>query len=67
MGSRSRGLGHGPHVHDNVPAGLHEKRPSLREHNFAVRVDEIVVAFLDVGTDDVDVEESLFDEFFHAL
>lgn len=29
--------------------------------------DEVVVAFLDVRTDDVDVEEGLLDQLFHAL
>jgi hypothetical protein len=39
----------------------------LGEDDFAVGADEIVVPFVDVRANNVDVEEGLLNEFFHAL
>lgn len=64
---RWRGFRHGPHVHGNSPVWLDHCFPDLWEDDFAIGADEVVVAFVDVGADYVDVEEGLFDEFFHAL
>lgn len=62
-----RGLWHGPHVHCDGPVGLNHCLPDLGQDDFAIGPDEVVVAFVDVGADYVDVEEGLFDQFFHAL
>lgn len=61
------GLGHWPHVHGDGPVGLDHCLPDLRQDDFAVRPDKIVVALVDVRADNVDVEESLLDELFHTL
>lgn len=60
-------LRHGPHVHSDGPIGLDHGLPDLRQDDLAIGSDEIVVALVDVGPNDVDVEEGLLDEFFHAL
>lgn len=60
-------FGHWPHVHGNVPVRLDHRLPDLRQNDFAVRTDKIVVALMDVRADDIDVQESLFDEFLHTL
>jgi hypothetical protein len=39
----------------------------LGEDDLAIRADKVVVAVMDVGADNIDVEEGLFDEFFHSL
>jgi hypothetical protein len=41
--------------------------PHLRENYFACRIHEIVVTFLDMPTDDFNMEKCLFDELFNAL
>jgi hypothetical protein len=58
---------HGPHLHRNAPAGLDDLVPYRREDDFAIGSDEIVVAFLDVGANDVDGDEGVFNERFHDL
>ena len=60
-------LRHGPHVHCDGPVGLDHGLPDLGEDDFAVGADEIVVPFVDVRANNVDVEEGLLNEFFHAL
>lgn len=62
-----RRLRHGPHVHGDGPVGLDHSLPDLREDDLAVGTNEIVVTFVDMGADHVDVEEGLLDEFFHTL
>jgi hypothetical protein len=62
-----RGFRHGPHVHGDGPVGLDHGFPNLREDNFAVGSDEVVVAFVHMRANDVNVEEGLLDELFHAL
>ena len=62
-----RRLRHGPHVHCDGPVGLNHSLPDLREDDLAVGTDEIVVTFMDMGADHVDMEEGLLDEFFHTL
>lgn len=62
-----RGFGHGPHVHGDGPVGLNHGFPDLREDDLAIGTDEIVVAFVDVRADDIDVKEGLLDELFHTL
>jgi hypothetical protein len=64
---RWRGFRHGPHVHGDGPVGLDHGLPDLWEDDFAVGSDKVVVAFVDVRANDVDVEEGLLDELFHAL
>lgn len=54
-------------MHGDSPVGLNHSFPDLREDDLAVRSDEIVVAFVNMRTDHVNMEESLLDEFFHAL
>ena len=60
-------LVHGPHVHGDGPVGLHNLLPDGGEDDLAVRADQIVVALLDMRTNDFDVEEGLLDELLHAL
>jgi hypothetical protein len=62
-----RGLRHGPHMHRDGPVRLDHSLPDLREDDLTVGTDKIVVTFVDMGTDHVDVEEGLLDEFFHTL
>jgi hypothetical protein len=53
-------------MHRDLPSRLHDVFPEGWQDDFAV-LDEVVVAFVDVRADDVDVEEGLFDEVFHPL
>lgn len=62
-----RGLIHGPHVHGDGPVGFDDLFPNARKDDLAIRTDQIVVAFLNVRADNVDMEEGLFDQFFHTL
>lgn len=64
---RWRGFGHGPHVHSDGPVRLDHCLPDLWQDDLAIGSYEVVVAFVHVGADDIDVEEGLLDEFFHAL
>jgi hypothetical protein len=41
--------------------------PDLGEDDLAVRSDEVVVAFMNVRANHIDMQKSLLDEFFHAL
>lgn len=58
---------HRPHVHGNGPVRLDHSLPNLRQDDLAIRPDEIIMALVDVGTDDVDVEKRLFDKLLHTL
>jgi hypothetical protein len=64
---RWRGLWHRPHVHSNGPVGLHHSLPDLGKDDLAVRSDKVVVTLVDVGPNDIDVEERLLDKLFHSL
>jgi len=62
-----RGFRHRPHVHCNGPVWLDHCLPDLGKDDFAVWADEVIVAFMDMRADHVDVEEGLLDELFHTL
>ena len=62
-----RWLRHGPHVHGDGPVGLDHGLPNLGQDDLTVRSHKVIVALVDMGTYDVDVKESLFDELFHSL
>ena len=36
-------------------------------NGFSVRSDQVIVSFLDVGSDNVDLQECLFYELFHSI
>jgi hypothetical protein len=61
-GISSTGFGGG-----DGPVGLDHGLPHLREDDLAVWSNKIVVAFVYVWADDINVEEGLLDELFHAL
>lgn len=48
-------LVHWPHVHGNGPIGLNNLFPHAREDDFAVGADQVVVTFLDMRADDLDM------------
>lgn len=60
-------FGHWPHLHFDHCVWLYHCFPDLGEDDFAIGADQVVVPFVDVLADDVDVEEGLLDECFHAL
>lgn len=63
-----RGLAvHRPHVHRDCPVRLDDLVPDLRENDLPVWPEQIVVAGLDVRSDDIDVKEGLLDELLHTL
>lgn len=62
-----RGFRHWPHMHSNGPVWLDHGFPDLGEDDLAVRSDEVVVAFMNVRANHIDMQKSLLDEFFHAL
>jgi hypothetical protein len=58
---------HRPHVHSNLPIRLNDRISNLREYDLAIRINKAVVSLMYVRPDDIDVEESLFDQLFHSL
>jgi len=60
-------LVHGPHVHGNRPIWLYDLFPNSRKNNLAIGADQIIVSFLHVRPNHVNVEESLLDQLVHAL
>jgi hypothetical protein len=60
-------LRHRPHMHRDCPVRLDHRLVHLREDDFAVRSDQVVVAFVDVLADYINMKESLVDKCFHAL
>ena len=60
-------LGHGPHMHGDRPAWLYHSFPHLWKYNLTIRAEEIIVSFVYVWSNYIDIEESLLDQFFHSL
>ena len=60
-------IGHGPHVHTNLPARFDYIFPDGREDGEAFGAEDVVVAIVDLGANDVDMEERLLDEIFETL
>lgn len=60
-------LGNRPHVHCDFPVWSDHGFPELREDDRAVRTHEVVVAFLNVRSDHINVQEALFDQALHSL
>lgn len=56
-----RWFGHRPHVHRDGPVGLNHGLPDLGEDDLAVRSYKVVVAFVDVWADHINVEKRLLD------
>jgi hypothetical protein len=54
-------------VHGDGPVGLNHGFPNLGQDDLAIRSDEVVVAFMHMRTNHIDMQESLFDQFFHTL
>lgn len=60
-------LRHGPHVHRDSPIWLNHGLPDLGENDLSIWTDQIIVTLVNVWTDDINVQECLFDELFHSL
>lgn len=56
-----------PHLHGDLPPWLDGRVPDLFEDELALGALEVVVAFLDVCAEVVDVFEGLGDEALHLL
>ena len=54
-------------MHSDGPAGLDDPFPDSRQDDFTARAEQVVAAFLHERANDLNVEEGLFDEVFHAL
>lgn len=67
MGGWLRSSVHRPHVHRDGPVGFDDFVPDLGQNDFAIGTKEVVVPSLYMRPNDVDMQEGLFDEFFHAL
>ena len=60
-------LVHRPHLHGDAPVGFDDFFPYSRENDLAIGPDQVVMALLHMGSDDIDMKECLFDELFHSL
>lgn len=58
---------HRPHMHRHRPIWLNHLVPYLGENNLAIRTDKVIMPSLYMGTNNIDMAESLLDELFHAL
>ncbi len=56
-----------PHMHRNGPVGLYQVLPEHREDDFPVGSYQVVVAFLDMWSNNVNVKEGLLDDVFDSL
>jgi hypothetical protein len=56
-----------PHVHSDLPIWPDHRVPQLRKDDSAVRTHQVVVAFLYVRADHIDVQEALLDQALHSL
>ena len=65
--AQRRRLVHGPHVHGDGPVRLNHSLPDGRKNDFTVRPHQVVVAFLDVRANNIDVQEGLLDKILHSL
>ena len=54
-------------MHGDGPVRLNHGFPNLGQDDLAIRSDEVVVAFMNMRTNHIDMQESLFDQFFHTL
>ena len=54
-------------MHGDAPVGLDERLPYLRQNYLAVGTYKIIVALVNLWTDDVYMQKSLLNEFLHAL
>ena len=48
-----------PHLHGDLPVGLDDALPDGGQDDFSVGTDQVVMAFLHGGPDDVHVDEGL--------
>jgi hypothetical protein len=58
---------HGPHVHGDRPVRLDDLVPDLRQDDFAVGTDKVVVALLNMMPYHVNMHECLLDKIIHTL
>jgi hypothetical protein len=56
-----------PHVHCDGPIRLDHRLPDLRKNNLAIWSNQIITTLLYMRSNDLDMQEGLFDEFLHAL
>jgi hypothetical protein len=56
-----------PHVHSNRPIRFDCRFPNPGEEYFSIRANKIIVSLLHVWSKAFYMQESLTDEFFHAL
>jgi hypothetical protein len=69
-GVRLRGwrrLGEGPEVHRDSPVGFNYSLPDLGQDYPTIRSYQVIVALENVWDNDLEVKESLVDEFLHSL
>lgn len=67
MWARERVLLRRPHAHADLPTRLDRLLPHHGEDDLAVGPYQVVVAFLNMRADNLDVRKGLLDEIFHAL
>lgn len=60
-------LGQWPHLHCYRPVRFDYGFPDLRQDDFSVRTNQVVMAIVNMLTDVFHVEKGLIDERFHAL
>lgn len=65
--ARERVLVRRPHAHADLPTRLDRLLPHHGEDDLAVGPYQVVVAFLNMRADNLDVRKGLFDEIFHTL
>lgn len=61
------GFRHRPHMHRYRPIWLNHCLPHLRKNNFAIWPDQIVMAFSNVLSEHVNMQESLLNQLLHTL
>lgn len=67
LGSNWRRLLNRPHGHGDAPVRLNNLFPDGRQNDLSIWSDQVIVTFLDMWAQNVDLEECLLDEFFHTL
>lgn len=54
-------------MHFDGPSRLNHHFPGLRKDNISVWVYEIIMALINVWTNNLHMQEGLFDQFLHSL
>ena len=54
-------------MHRDSPIRLDHSFPHLWKYNLTIRADEVIVSFMYVWSNNINMEKGLLDQFFHSL